>query len=224
MAFALTVHYDNQTRLSSPQLRVWYAGSTVREPVAPSGADDFGPVYRLSAQRPEFGFNFGEGPDRQAGDGHERLYRPVTRQNGALDPSEVWCRANRAFVYRVRPADPEPEPADAYVRRLAADPGFPPGLELPATGGLSGLGANLLNDGRVLFGLYHPTAARVYLTGSFNNWQCPGAPSPTLGVRRAAAVPRLVRRRQHLADRDRAGPGGRGRRVQVLCPGRHRPG
>jgi hypothetical protein len=170
VAFALTVHYDNQARFPNPHLRAWYAGATVGEAVAPTGADGFGPVYRLSTQRPELGFTFGEGPDGQ-GDGQERVYRPVARLNGALDPSEVWCRADRAFVYGVRPADAEPEPADAYLRRLAAAPGFPPGLELPATGGLSGLGANLLNDGRVLFGLYHPTAAHVYLVGDFNDWQ-----------------------------------------------------
>jgi 1,4-alpha-glucan branching enzyme len=178
VAFALTAHYDNQARFPNPHLRAWYAGSTVGEAVAPTGADGFGPVYRLSAQRPEFGFTFEEGPDGQAGDGQERVYRPVARLNGGLDPSEVWCRADRAFVYRVRPADAEPEPADAYLRRLAATPGFPPGLELPATGGLSGLGANLLNDGRALFGLYHPTAARIYLVGAFNDWQCPGTSQP----------------------------------------------
>ena len=178
MAFALTVHYDNQARFPNPHLRARYAGSTVGEAVAATGADGFGPVYRLSAQRPEFGLTFGEGPDGQAGDGQERVYRPVARLNGGLDPSEVWCRADRAFVYRVRPVDPEPDPADAYLRRLAAAPGFPPGLELPATGGLSGLGANLLTDGRVLFGLYHPTAARVYLVGDFNDWQCPGTSQP----------------------------------------------
>ena len=36
-------------------------------------------------------------------------------------------------------------------------------------------------DGRVLFGFFHPTAARVYVTGDFNNWQHPGLPKPKSG-------------------------------------------
>lgn len=47
---------------------------------------------------------------------------------------------------------------------------------MAGTGGLSGLGANVLKDGRVQFGLYHPNAARVYLMGEFNDWQRPGHP------------------------------------------------
>jgi pullulanase/glycogen debranching enzyme len=46
---------------------------------------------------------------------------------------------------------------------------------IPNTGGLSGLGAHVLADSRVLFGLYHPNAARVFLIGEFNDFQRPGA-------------------------------------------------
>jgi hypothetical protein len=66
----------------------------------------------------------------------------------------------------------------SFIRLTAVDPGFPAGLELPSAGGRSGFGANLLTDGRVLFGLYHPTAARVLVAGSFNDWQHPGHQRP----------------------------------------------
>jgi len=49
-------------------------------------------------------------------------------------------------------------------------------MYIPESGGLAGLGANVLADGRVLFGLFHPTAAQVFVTGDFNNWQHPGLP------------------------------------------------
>jgi hypothetical protein len=39
-------------------------------------------------------------------------------------------------------------------------------------------GANILTDGTILFGFFHPRAARVYLAGNFNDWQCPGHPGP----------------------------------------------
>jgi 1,4-alpha-glucan branching enzyme len=57
-----------------------------------------------------------------------------------------------------------------------------PGQELPSAGGRSGLGANQLADGQVLFGLYHPTAARVFVAGTFNDWQHPGQQRPDPGA------------------------------------------
>jgi 1,4-alpha-glucan branching enzyme len=44
---------------------------------------------------------------------------------------------------------------------------------VPGTGGLSGLGATPLANGKVLFGYYHPNAARVFVMGTFNDWQRP---------------------------------------------------
>jgi hypothetical protein len=46
---------------------------------------------------------------------------------------------------------------------------FKPGVFVPDSGGRSGLGAHVLTDGRVLFGFYHPNAARLYLMGEFND-------------------------------------------------------
>jgi hypothetical protein len=88
--------------------------------------------------------------------------------------NEVWCRGNKAFVYPVEPKVPEPISAYDALRKLP----FKQGEYVPQVGGLSGLGAHLLQDGRILFGLYHPNAARVYLMGSFNDWQRPAADQP----------------------------------------------
>ena len=176
MPFELTLHYDNAPGFGSPHLWVWYPGSAIQEDVAPSGTDDYGFVYRVAVRRSTFLFTFKEGPGT-AGPwegGLEREYRPLEQLGDQLAPGEVWCRGDRAFVYGVRPATPEAEPAEAVVRRLAADPGFAPGLYVPDTPVPSGLGANLLADGRVLFGLYHPNAARVHVAGTFNDWQRPG--------------------------------------------------
>ena len=93
--------------------------------------------------RPELTFTFTASPGAAQTDGHDRRVRPLVRADGGLDPGQVWCRGDRAFVYPVRPADPQPEPART-LERLAADPGFPGRLELPSAGGRSGLGANLL--------------------------------------------------------------------------------
>lgn len=60
--------------------------------------------------------------------------------------------------------------AATFLRTLS----FLPGIYVPATGGLSGLGATPLAGGGVLFGLYHPTAALVEVSGTFNDWQDPG--------------------------------------------------
>ena len=164
-------------RLGRPHLRLWHAGANPVD-LAPTGADEFGPLWELSLVRPELTFTFTASPGAAQTDGHDRRVRPLVRADGGLDPGQVWCRADRAFVYPVRPADPQPEPAGDFLERLATDPGFPAGLELPSTGGRSGQGANLLADGRVLFGLYHPTAARVLVAGSFNDWQHPGHQRP----------------------------------------------
>ncbi|HKI05788.1 MAG TPA: alpha-amylase family glycosyl hydrolase [Thermoanaerobaculia bacterium] len=48
-----------------------------------------------------------------------------------------------------------------------------PGIFVPDTGGISGLGATLLAGGGVLFGLYHPTAARVEVVDKSDRWQQP---------------------------------------------------
>lgn len=182
MAPLLTVHYDNGASLTDPHLWGWYAGSAVHDDVAPSGEDDFGLMYEVPVRRPAMGFTFKQGPG-VAGPWEpgnmDRSFQPLTWREDHVEPAHVWCRAGRAFVYPIRPAAVDPVPADARVRALFGD-----GLDqatryLARTGGLCALGANLLPDGRgVLFGLYHPTAARVHVAGTFNGWQRPGRDDP----------------------------------------------
>lgn len=177
MPYPITVHYDNAPGFPAPHLWIWYAASAAPEDVAPTGQDAFGPVYAVQVKRPEFRFKFKDGPGTAGpweGDDRERDYRPRRLENNQVAPNEVWARGDRAFVYDVAPRAPEAISAAAFVGGLA----FPPGLYVPQTGGLSGLGANVLADGRVLFGLYHPNAARVYLIGNFNDWQRPSHDAP----------------------------------------------
>lgn len=177
MPFEMTIHYDNGLQLADPALQVWYPGSDRREVVAAAGADAFGPIFELAVQHPVFFLGFRQGRDG-VGDpgGWDRQYRPLALRDGRLEPAEVWCMAARTFVYPVPPAPVKDESAGSFLTELLGRDrarGY-----VPDTGGLSGLGAHLLDDGRVLFGLYHPTAARVHLMGSFNGWQHPGREDP----------------------------------------------
>lgn len=117
----------------------------------------------------------------------------IIRFYGNYLGNEVWCLAGRANVYSVSPATVAGHSNDFY--RTIQDL-IPEGLYLPETDvsylrdhipplseakpGLlkSMLGANVLNDGSILFGLFHPYAAEVYVVGNFNDWQCPGHPQP----------------------------------------------
>lgn len=212
MPFELTLHYDNASRFASPHLWVWYSGSAIEQDVAPSGTDDYGFVYRVGVLRSRFAFKFKDGPGIAGPweSGHlDRQFGPLEQLGDQLMPGEIWCRGDRAFVYRIRPATPEAEPAEVVVRRLATDPGFPHGLYVPDTPALSGLGANLLADGRVLFGLYHPNAARVHVAGSFNDWQRPGheAADPGAFVELSLHRGYFGAENTWLAVTDRASPG-----------------
>src|SRR5215217_7707773 len=161
MASRIRVHYDNPFGFDEPHLWVWSDGSLVRSDVAPTDRDDFGHVYDITVVRQEFHFKFKNGPGT-AGPWEpaslDRSFRPLERRDDTLVPDEVWCTGN-AFVYHVEPKGTEPESAEAFLGRLP----FTPGTYIPETGAVSGLGASRHVDGRTLFGLYHPTAARVYL-------------------------------------------------------------
>lgn len=177
MPTRLTMHYDNHLRFREPHLWVWYDGSIFPDDIPPTGQDAFGPVYDVSVSRQDFRFKFKDGAGTVGsweGQGLDRAYHPRERNDGSLTPSEIWCTGDKAFIYEVEPRAPEQESAAEFLGQLA----FKPGIFVPRTGSLSGLGTNLLYDGRILFGLYHPNAARVYLMGSFNDWQRPGHDQP----------------------------------------------
>ena len=107
-----------------------------------------------------FKFKDGAGVDaRWEGDGRDRA---------AMVPfgagPELWAVARSAFVYRVEPVAAETESAADFLAAagFAYDVGRRPWAPLGATPVAGGL---------TLFGLYHPTAARVSVTGDFNGWQ-----------------------------------------------------
>jgi 1,4-alpha-glucan branching enzyme len=176
MAFSVTIHYDNSPGFGDPHLWVWYGSSLgTEDDLAPAGVDAFGPFFRLAAKRRDFGFKFKDGPGKAGpweGAELERQYEAVAvTDSGTLDPSDVWARGSKAFVYPVEPRIPEARSAAQLVSSLQ----LKDGVFMPETGEVSGLGATVLEDGRVLFGCYHPNAARMYVIGSFNDWQRPGS-------------------------------------------------
>ncbi len=177
MPFPITVHYDNSLGFQSPHLWIWYDGSAQQLDVAPTGQDGSGFTYQAAVHRPDFRFKLKDGAGT-AGTWEDfsldRRYRALQLTDGGLSPAEIWCKGANAFVYDVEPRTPEPQTAEEFLGGLP----LKNDVYVPGTGGFSGLGANVLADGRVLFGFYHPNAARVYLMGSFNGWQRPGHDQP----------------------------------------------
>lgn len=149
----------------------------------PVRQDAFGWVFEVDAALSSFHFCF----HTPAGNrGPERFF-----SNYLGD--EVWCQSDRSEVYPVQPAAVKGHVNEFYEELTDL---VPEGLFLPETdisylregipprnSGGSGiiktlLGGHRLNDGSLLFGLFHPVAARVYVVGNFNDWQCPGHPMP----------------------------------------------
>jgi 1,4-alpha-glucan branching enzyme len=177
MTFTIEVHFDNADQLTDPHLAFWFPGGGDPTVVAAMGSDGFGAVYQITVNRRRFQFMFKEGPGlsgRWEQFGLMRQFRPLEESGSALKPSEIWCKGDRAFVYHVEPRAPETETAEQFL----SDLDFKPGAFVTNTGAVSALGATPLADGRWVFGLYHPNAARVYLMGSFNDWQRPGHGQP----------------------------------------------
>ena len=149
----------------------------------PSESNAEGVLFRVNLNLSSFQFCFrglNEDP------GWERFY------GNFLGP-EVWCLPDRAEVYHVKPALASGSVADYYQRIKALVPeglylaetditylreGIPPATQVSPLITKSLLGANILTDGSISFGLFHPRAAQVYLVGSFNDWQCPAHSRP----------------------------------------------
>jgi 1,4-alpha-glucan branching enzyme len=177
MPYSVKLHYDNQLGFQSPHLWIWYDGSRRQHDLAPARKDAFGFVYEAQVDRPDFRFKFKDGPGtnvRWEDLSLDRRCRPIGLSNGVMTPNELWCMGTKPFVYHVQPRAPERQTAAEFLSTLR----FKDGMYVPGTGGLSGLGAHVLADGRILFGLYQPNAACVYLMGSFNDWQRPNHDEP----------------------------------------------
>lgn len=172
MSLPVIVHYRNTRHFADPRLHVSYGGSLDPALVPASGADGFGSIFAFQAARTQFTFKFKDGPGsggQWEPGGFERRFRPVSDPAASM-LSEIWCTGEKPFIYPVEPRPPEVQSAGEFLRTLA----FRDGYYVPGSGGLSGLGSHALSEGGVLFGFYHPNAARVYVAGSFNDWQRPG--------------------------------------------------
>ncbi len=177
MPFSVRIHYDNAPMFGAPHAHFWYPGLRETDESAPTEQDGFGPIFHVLTREPRFFFKFKDGTGLAGpweGPSLDRVHEPLAVQRPNDPPAEIWVRGDRAFVYRVEPRAPEAESAEEFLRQLPVKHG----TYIPGTGGFSGLGAHVLVDGRVLFGLYHPNAARVHVMGSFNDWQRPNHDRP----------------------------------------------
>jgi 1,4-alpha-glucan branching enzyme len=169
------VHYDNDASFQNPYLVVKAEGDSAPTEYAPTGKDEYGVVYEIPLDKAAVQMRFKDGEGETPNWEDEKLTRTYTPQKGRRATSgEIWCRSYNAFVYTVEPRKAEAESIADFIGQLS----FRSGAYIPESGGLSGLGANILADGRILFGLFHPNAARVYVTGDFNDWQYPGLTRP----------------------------------------------
>jgi len=177
MRHKLRIHYDNGNNFIDPHLWTWVTdGSTLEREVAPGGRDSFGVYYDVEFNRSSFNFKFKDGG------GKKNIW-----EEGAFDRyyhlrlgTEIWTMSDRHNVYHILPAKPVGHVKDYYarIRHLIPQKNFYlPNTDVSGLGVPSMLGATPLTDGTILFGFFHPRAARVYLVGNFNEWQCPGFPN-----------------------------------------------
>ncbi|MGI6647869.1 MAG: alpha-amylase family glycosyl hydrolase [Bacillota bacterium] len=178
MRHTVRIHYDNKKEFVEPLMWVWVSdGATLEREITPSGQDDFGVYYDLNYNRSSFHFRFKDGQGVGAIWEDESLNRYYSQHLGP----EIWSMADRHNLYPVRPAEPVGNVRAYYdeIKHLILKDNFYfPQTDVSGLGIPSMLGANLLADGSILFGFFHPRAARVYLTGTFNDFQCPGHSNP----------------------------------------------
>jgi len=172
------IHYDNKNGFQRPVLWVWVSdGATLEREIDPSGTDDFGVYFDLTYNRSRFNFIFKDGKGKDVKWEEDDLNRSFHAHWG----EEIWTMGDRHNIYHVRPARARGNVKDYFnsIKHLVYQDNFylpttdVSGMDVPSM-----LGGNILKDGSILFGFFHPRAARVYLAGNFNNWQCPGHPDP----------------------------------------------
>jgi len=162
----LTVHYDNRAPFAHPIVLVRSADG---EPalIHPSGQDEFGAVFTFEVADNPVLLKFGDETEAENVES-DSLWRQV--EFADTKSLEVWCRSWHPFVLTSQPQTV----AEVDAGEIACNTHFTWGQYISDTGGRFALGANPLRDGGVLFGFFHPHAARVYVTGTFNDWQYPG--------------------------------------------------
>jgi len=176
MSHKIRIHYDNKNDFEEPIMWNWVSdGATLEREITPDGEDEFGLYYDLNHNRSNFNFNFKDGK------GESTSWEDKNRHYHLHLGDEVWTMADRHNIYPVRPAEPKGNIKDYYqkIKDLIYEDNFYfPTTDVSGMGTPSMLGGNLLKDGSVIFGFFHPRAAQVYLVGNFNDWQCPGHPNP----------------------------------------------
>lgn len=179
MRHFVRIHYDNKREFIEPVLWAWVAdGATLEKEISPSGRDDFGVYFDVEYNRSRFNFKFKDGKGTDSIWEDDSLNRYYSREFG----SEIWTMSDRHNVYHVRPAEVVGNARDYYnsIKHLIYEDNYYfPTTDVSGMGTPSMAGANLLKDGSISFGFFHPRAARVYLAGSFNDFQCPGHFSPS---------------------------------------------
>lgn len=180
----LTIHLQAESS-EGLYLEIWHSHKYRRKPQVfrPNGKDEDGLFFQIDSPLSSFHFHFF---NLKGDPGFERFY-------GNFLGREIWCLADRADPYPAKPAKAKGD-VNGYYEKIKDL--VPENLYLPETdisylrngfpdAGSAGtkvhktmLGANTFKDHSVLFGFFHPRAAQVYLVGDFNDWQCPGHPSP----------------------------------------------
>ncbi|MCA9893101.1 MAG: 1,4-alpha-glucan branching protein, partial [Anaerolineae bacterium] len=172
MAYRVQVHSDGAEAYGLPGLLHTNAGDGTTQTIEPHHTDDYGPVFEieLTGDQP-FTFKFCDLASEAVED--DRLFRTIQPDHFA-QYQEYWCRRWNPFVHSSEPTLPNGQAAGEVVAQYS----FTEQAYISEAGGKFALGANPLKDGGVLFGLFHPHAARVYVTGDFNDWQRPGSDNP----------------------------------------------
>jgi hypothetical protein len=168
-------HLDTLHGFDNPVLALTNPDGQVHE-FLPCGQDAYGPMFEVNQPLDVATIRFkqaGDAPDTPWED--PRLERRLAWGDAQpLTGSQFWCRSHHAFLYPYEPATVQPQTSAEVIQGLD----FSPQTYIPSTGALTGLGAHVTRDHRVLFSFFHPTAARVYVCGDFNQWQHPGHPQP----------------------------------------------
>ncbi|QPC80503.1 1,4-alpha-glucan branching protein [Phototrophicus methaneseepsis] len=168
MAKEITIHFDNYVGFQQPALFFLPGEDGAAESVPATETDEYGAIFKVSlAKDIPLTFKFGDAEaDRYEDDSLYRTVSPVHFKN----VKAIWCRSWNPFVYTAEPQSIQPQSAVDFV----GEQSFVDGLYISDTCGDFALGASPLKEGGVLFGFFHPHAARVYVTGDFNDWQHPG--------------------------------------------------
>ncbi|HEX2954971.1 MAG TPA: hypothetical protein VHR47_13455, partial [Bacillota bacterium] len=137
--------------------------------ITPAGQDDYGMVFKMDFAPSRFDFHLSE----SNGSNPSTTYHYLSFLG-----DEVWCRKEWPELYDIEPVSITGHVNEVYesIHHLLPDGVYLPDTDITGKVTHSMLGATSLKDGRILFGFYHPKAARVYLTGEFNQWAKPGVP------------------------------------------------